>query len=73
MWSPNELYWIIEFIGPYRPENTVPGPRDNGSFRYCDIARTPSDEEMRETYRTARSAWLWRFDERRQFVRMFDA
>jgi putative pyruvate formate lyase activating enzyme len=49
----------VNVMGQYRPEHQVPGNK-----RYVDIDRRPTAREMSAAYEAARSAGLWRFDER---------
>jgi putative pyruvate formate lyase activating enzyme len=67
--------WLADEISPdtyvnimaqYRPAYRVgtPRPGTDGPGRYPEIDRRPTREEVEEAYRLARSAGLWRFDER---------
>ena len=70
--------WLAEEISPdtyvnimsqYRPDYEVgsiaaTGRRDAGSVRYVEINRGPQETELSDAYDAARSAGLWRFDER---------
>ncbi len=62
------LSWLSERLGrdtyvnimaQYRPAHRVPG-----NDRYSDIDRGPNRTEMEAAFAAARSAGLWRFDER---------
>ena len=50
----------VNIMGQYRPEHRVPG-----TDRYAAIDRRPSSAEIDAAYTAARTAGLWRFDERR--------
>ncbi len=70
--------WLAEEISPdtyvnimsqYRPDYEVGSiaatdRRDAGSVRYVEINRGPQETELSDAYDAARSAGLWRFDER---------
>jgi putative pyruvate formate lyase activating enzyme len=49
----------VNIMSQYRPQHRVPG-----NNRYRDVDRRPTAAEMAATYRAAREAGLWRFDER---------
>ncbi len=50
---------FVNIIGQYRPEHRVPS-----ADRYADINRRPTRQELDDAYAAARSAGLWRFDDR---------
>ncbi len=73
--------WLAEEISPdtyvnimsqYRPEYEVGGivqeGRNAGSVRYAEINRRPEDDGIESAYEAARTAGLWRLDERRPLV-----
>jgi putative pyruvate formate lyase activating enzyme len=55
----------VNIMGQYRPDYQVGTLAANGVPRYTELARRPLDAEMQAAYAAARTAGLWRFDERR--------
>jgi putative pyruvate formate lyase activating enzyme len=55
----------VNLMGQYHPAGKV------SAVNYAEINRRVTVEEMREAYRLAGEAGLWRFDERRGFVQLF--
>ena len=73
--------WLAEEVSPdtyvnimsqYRPEYEVGGivqeGRNAGSVRYAEINRPAENDAIESAYEAARTAGLWRFDERRPLV-----
>ncbi len=60
-WLAEELSpdTYVNIMGQYRPEHRVPG-----NERYLEIGRRPYQREIEAAYEAARTAGLWRFDER---------
>ena len=65
--------WLAEEISPdtyvnvmdqYRPQYRVGTPGLDGKPRYEEVDRRPWSEEIARAFEAARSAGLWRFDER---------
>ncbi len=61
-WLADELSpdTYVNVMGQYRPEHRV-----SGNDRYSDIDRRPNAGEVNAARAAARSAGLWRLDERR--------
>jgi len=55
----------VNVMAQYRPEHKVGTPARDGLVRFPDLGRRPSRPELEAAYAAARSAGLWRFDERR--------
>jgi putative pyruvate formate lyase activating enzyme len=53
---------FVNIMGQYRPENHVGERGKDGSIRFAEINRRPSQDEMARAYRLAGDAGLWRFD-----------
>ncbi len=60
----------VNIMGQYRPSYQVGGVSPSGKPRYTEIDRHPEASEMADAYAAARDAGLWRFDERRSFLRV---
>jgi putative pyruvate formate lyase activating enzyme len=67
------LAWLAEAISPdtyvnlmgqYRPDYEVGGIARDGTRRYAEIDRRPTEREMEAAFRAARDAGLWRLDAR---------
>jgi putative pyruvate formate lyase activating enzyme len=55
---------FVNIMGQYRPAYQVGEIASKGGVKYSDINRPPYDTEMKQAYRAARRAGLWRFDDR---------
>jgi len=66
-WLARELSpdTYVNVMAQYRPEHRVGTPGRDGLVRFPEIGRTPTSRELVGAYEAARSAGLWRFDERR--------
>lgn len=64
-WLATELSpdTFVNVMGQYHPDYRVPDKE-----KFADVNRHPSEGEMREAYRHAREAGLWRFDRREAIV-----
>jgi putative pyruvate formate lyase activating enzyme len=54
----------VNIMAQYYPAGKVSGGK------YAEIDRRPTGKEMDQAYAAARSAGLWRFDERRAWWRL---
>jgi putative pyruvate formate lyase activating enzyme len=54
----------VNLMGQYRPEYEVGTIARDGSKRYAEIDRVPTQHELEDAYAAARGVGLWRFDER---------
>ena len=54
----------INIMGQYRPQFQVGKEVTNGKQRYGEIDRLPDDQDLAGAFERARSAGLWRFDDR---------
>jgi putative pyruvate formate lyase activating enzyme len=66
-WLADELSpdTYVNIMSQYRPQYQVGDVQ-----KYADIDRRSSEEEMKNAYRAARAAGLWRFDERQPSLRL---
>jgi putative pyruvate formate lyase activating enzyme len=66
-WLARELSpdTYVNVMAQYRPEHLVGTPGADGSVRYAGIDRRPHGTEIEAAFEAARSAGLWRLDERR--------
>ena len=71
-WLAEELSpdTYINLMAQYRPDNDVGHPGKRGEPQHAEIDRRPSNAELKEAYRVARAAGLWRFDERQPLALM---
>jgi putative pyruvate formate lyase activating enzyme len=58
----------VNIMGQYHPANLVGVRMPDGTRRYEDINRYPTEQEMEAAYAAARRVGLWRFDERQPFT-----
>jgi putative pyruvate formate lyase activating enzyme len=65
-WLARELSpdTYVNIMGQYRPEHLVGETDSGGKARYESINRRPFPTEMEAAFAAARSAGLWRFDQR---------
>jgi putative pyruvate formate lyase activating enzyme len=65
-WIADELSpdTYVNIMGQYRPEYEVGGIARDGSPKYGEIDRRPTQGEMADAFEAARAAGLWRFDSR---------
>jgi putative pyruvate formate lyase activating enzyme len=56
----------VNIMGQYRPQYEVGQVAQNGTGKYAQIDRPPQQEELLRARAAARTAGLWRFDERWQ-------
>jgi putative pyruvate formate lyase activating enzyme len=70
-WLADELSpdTYVNIMAQYRPAHEVGsvaavGRRDAGTIRYPTINRRPFAPEIADAYEAARTAGLWRFDDR---------
>jgi putative pyruvate formate lyase activating enzyme len=54
----------LNIMGQYRPDYQVGGIARDGTPKYADISRSPTQDEMLRAHEAARRAGLWRFDTR---------
>ena len=55
----------VNIMGQYRPAYQAGDLARDGTPKYASITRAPRADELERAYASARSAGLWRFDERR--------
>ncbi len=70
-WLAEELSpdTFVNIMGQYRPTyevgNIIESGRNAGRTRYAEVNRQPYGSELEAAYEAARTAGLWRFDQRR--------
>ena len=65
-WLANEVSpdTFVNIMGQYRPAYEVGKIAQDGERTYAEVDRCPAVDELKAAYEAARSAGLWRFDQR---------